>query len=60
MFTLSVSGLPEFRFWPEGRSNPTSNDLIPSHLLFGIDVTLNTDDDIDPGVKVTEGVMRRG
>ena len=60
MFTLSVSGLPDVRFGQSGRSNPTSNDLIPSHLLFPTAVTLNTDDDIDPGVKVTDGVMRGG
>ena len=58
MFTLSVSGLPEFRFGQGGRTNPTLNDLVPSHLLFEVAFTLNTDDVIDPGVKVTEGVMR--
>ena len=58
MFTLSVSGLPEFRFGQGGRTNPTSNHLVPSHMLFGIVITPNTDDDIDPGVKVTEGVMK--
>ena len=60
MFTLSVSGSPEFRFGQGGRTNPTPNDLGPSHMLLGIVITLNTDDDIDPGVKVTEGVMPGG
>ena len=27
-------------------------------MLFEVAITLKTDDDIDPGVKVTEGVMR--
>ena len=58
MFTLSVSGLPYSIFGQGVKINPTSKDLVPSHMRFGIAVTLNTDDDNDPGVKVTEGVMR--